>query len=297
MRSVDPFEFVRVYNRIQVDKPENIMVYHYTTTEALLSILKYESLWFSDRGYLNDTSEGLLPLTILEEVLDQIDVYQGLKDQLRVCIQEQKEKRIHGSKRAYILSFSVDSDSLCLWNYYTKGNQIQGYNIGFQAGLLTRAFHGDRPGKSSAFTPIQRRVEYDKDRQVDAVVSVIKSLLEVTRENETQFTAEYIVDKITSLGYFFKPKCFSIENEYRMVIIWDNRFPSKEYLLKEEDYRCWNGLFIPYREVHFLSNECLKSVTVSPTVDFELARSSLKERFQSIPMLRLKNQMYRFDID
>lgn len=283
MKSFDPFEFVRVYNRIQVDKPENIMVYHYTTTDALLSILKSESLWFSDRGYLNDASEGLLPLTILEEVLDLIDIYQSLKEQLRVCIQEQKEKLLNGSNRAYVLSFSVDPDSLCLWNYYTKGNQIQGYNIGFQAELLTQAFHGEKPGVSNACTPIQRRVEYDRDKQVDTVISVIKSLLEVSQEHETQITAEYIIDKITYLGYFFKPKCFSIENEYRMVVIWNNRFPSEEYSLKQEEYRCWNGLFIPYRQIHFLNNQCLKTVTVSPTVDFELARSSLKRALVKYP--------------
>jgi hypothetical protein len=213
MKNFDPFEFVRVYNRIQVDNPENIMIYHYTSSDALLSILKSESFWFSDRGYLNDTSEGMLVLDILDEVLDQIKIYPSMKVQLRNCIKERRSKLLNGSNRAYVLSFSVDPDSLCLWNYYTKGNQIQGYNIGFRADQLTNAFQRKNCGSSTVCTPIQRRVEYEKQKQTDIVINVIESLLDVSREKETQFTAEFIIDKITYLGYFFKPKCFSIENE------------------------------------------------------------------------------------
>lgn len=288
MKDFNLLEFVRTLNRIKVNNPEEIMIHHYTTADALLGILNSESLRFSDRGYLNDASEGLLPLKILEEVLDQIDIYQSLKEQLRLYIREQKESILHGSRRAYVLSFSVDSDSLCLWNYYTKGNQIQGYNLGFQAEILTQAFHGERPGITSACTPIQRRVEYDKKKQTDTVVSVIKALLEVSREKETPLTAEYIIDKIIWLGYFFKSECFNIENEYRMVIIWDNRFPSEEYSLSKEEYRCLNGFFIPYRQVGFNNNQCLKSVTISPTIDFELARSSLKRALSKYPDVEIK---------
>jgi hypothetical protein len=73
-----------------------------------------------------------------------------------------------------------------------------------------------------------------------------------------------------------------------MVIIWDTKFPSEEYFLKEESYRCWNGFFVPYRQIPFANNECIKSITVSPTIDFELARSSLKRAISKYSNVEIK---------
>jgi hypothetical protein len=287
MESFDAFAFIREYNRIQVDQPENCMIYHYTSADALLNILNTRTLWFSDRSYLNDRSEGLLPLELLEETITQLDIYEDMKAQLLKEIPRQKEKLIHGTKRAYILSFSIDPDNLCLWNYYTKGDQIQGYNIGFQADILTDAFHGIKPGKSNAYIPLQGRVIYNKNKQKEQVISTINSLLNVAHEQETDFTACFIIDKIIFLGYFFKTECFNIENEYRMVIIWDRAFQSEDYLLKEENYRIHNGFFIPYRQVPF-SNNCIKAITVSPTIEYDLAHSSLKRALSNYPEVEIK---------
>ena len=284
----DLFNFIRVYNQIEIDRPEKQMIYHYTSADALLSILASETLWFSDSSYLNDASEGILPLNILEDILDLVDINTIMLERLKVCIKERKEKILCDTNRAYILSFSIDPDSLCLWNYYTKGNQSQGYNIGFQADLLTKAFHGTKPGTSSAYIPIQGRVEYEQQKQKDLVHRVIKSLIDVSCDHDPIFTSEFILDKITSLGYFFKSECFGIEKEYRMVLVWNNHFHSEEYLLREESFRSMNGYFIPYRQVPFENSNCIKTITVSPTIDFELARTSLTRALRKYSGVEVK---------
>ena len=52
-------EFRKFYNNLKIDvNSEFAGVYHYTSANALLSIIQKRELRFTDRFYLNDKSEG-----------------------------------------------------------------------------------------------------------------------------------------------------------------------------------------------------------------------------------------------
>lgn len=52
---------------------------------------------------------------------------------LRVALAERLDERITQGQRdrffVYQCSLTVDKDSLCMWNYYTNQDSIQGYNL------------------------------------------------------------------------------------------------------------------------------------------------------------------------
>ncbi len=275
MEHFDIFEFARVLNSIGVNKPEKRMVYHYTGVEPLTKIITNKELWFTDRSFLNDRSEGMLPLEICEEVIREIDLEGNIKAALIKELKVKKDNLYKSTERVYVLSFSIDSDSLCLWNYYTKGDSVRGFNIGFMADELTSAFTPSGT-ISTVLRPIQRRVIYKRDEQKKWIDQTINKLLTAAKGEEITLSAQYIVDKIVYWGYFFKPECFNIEHEYRMVITWDINFPSEHYLLPKEEYRVNDGLIIPYRRLKFNNLDCIKSIMSSPTMDYELAEASLK---------------------
>ena len=56
-----------------------------------------------------------------------------VEKELRLIKSGKWQEQIHN----YIISFSQNGDSLEMWNYYTKGNSIQGYNIGFDIDKLS----------------------------------------------------------------------------------------------------------------------------------------------------------------
>ncbi len=48
---------------------------------------------------------------------------------LTLCDKIKREKARYNILEAYQCSFSTTSDNLCLWNYYTHGDSVQGYNL------------------------------------------------------------------------------------------------------------------------------------------------------------------------
>ena len=109
-------------------------VYHYTSGDALKSIVENKKIWFSDIRCMNDYGEQEIFLnTIKQEVsfkpfIDLIpkDTIENTDLQMSKLLDKENDKF-----RCFILSCSLNSDSLPMWNYYSKGCQHGGYNIGF----------------------------------------------------------------------------------------------------------------------------------------------------------------------
>ena len=49
--------FLRKTGQMYIDRKEGF-IYHYTSSEGLLGILRDKTLWFTDTMALNDSSEG-----------------------------------------------------------------------------------------------------------------------------------------------------------------------------------------------------------------------------------------------
>lgn len=128
--SVPPLDdFVTFYNGYKISTEGATDIYHYTSSSAIISILEHSELRFTDRNFMNDKSEGTytknLALSMLEK--NEVDVDPKFSKAVRDKL---KEKQGNGLE-TYSCSFSLNKDSLCLWNYYSKDASSKGYNIHF----------------------------------------------------------------------------------------------------------------------------------------------------------------------
>lgn len=252
-------------------KPSDF-VYHYTSKEAARNIIIGNTLRFTDRYYLNDYSEGKYIFELCKEHLEEL-----MPDsRLRVALAERLDERITQGQRdrffVYQCSLTVDKDSLCMWNYYTNQDSIQGYNLIFDSEKITDAIH-PTPEIEGANVPIYSgMVVYSQDEQL----SILKTILNGFIEFATQYDpnnrysnpiAGAIIDKLSDQGIFFKKSCFSIENEFRVAISAYMDENTNQFVALKEERKTVNrhGLNIPYVDIHF-DKDALVGITLSPTL-------------------------------
>lgn len=269
--------------KIVCDSKKVKQIYHYTSPEAARSILTNGKLRLTDRYYLNDYSEGKYAVQLC---LDNIDTLVKNDKKFKKVLKEELEKRKDFIQRddfyVYQISFSRKRDSLCMWNYYTKGQGIQGYcfqfsfdnakNVGSQ--ILKPRF----PSEDKALKIYAGKVIYDKKRQLEIVKKLVDYFLEFEREGKDSesFIAAYLVDKIIHQGIFFKKECFSVEEEYRLAIIPLVDENGKFHIIKDEREFCVkNGMFVPHVDISFVADS-LTEIMLSPTLEKEIVEQSIK---------------------
>lgn len=110
-------------------------IFHYTSIGGLEGILNYKKLRFTNIMYMNDKDE----------------IKAGLESLAKACnaSEDEREKlcavfNSHGIQ-TFVCCFSLEEDSLPLWNYYTKEINNQGYNIEFDDKKLVESILRNNP--------------------------------------------------------------------------------------------------------------------------------------------------------
>ena len=267
--------------KIVCDSDKVFDVYHYTSPEAAKSILADGKIRLTDRYYLNDYSDGRY---VLQLCLDNIDKLIENNTVLKNRFIEVLNKRKYCIQRdnfyVYQCSFSMKRDSLCMWNYYTKGNGIQGYcvhfsfdntkDIGSQILIPEIAFEDEKQKIYSG------KIIYNKERQLEIVKGLVDYFLDFQMSNNEDFVLEYLVDKIIQQGIFFKKDCFSVEEEYRLAIIQFIDNSGNFYAIKDKrEFYVKNGMFVPYVDISF-DGDKLTEIMISPTLEDKIVQQSIK---------------------
>jgi Protein of unknown function (DUF2971) len=127
-------------------------IYHYTSAENALNILKSGELWFTERAHLNDPSEIKFGIELAEYVARSLA--SPIADWLRHL-----RERFMVPHAYYTASFSVDGDSLPQWRAYADDGK--GIALGFSLG----SFDKDDPAfKILENDPTTFPVRYDRNR-------------------------------------------------------------------------------------------------------------------------------------
>lgn len=212
-------EFIKLYNRFRFDEIPKMegAIYHYTSPEGLKGIFDSKALYATDMYFLNDSNEGIYILDLIKENINKL-----CKENARLINLVQKElRRIELEKwdeliHSYTISFSCNGDSLEMWNYYTKGNSVQGYNIGFDVQKLMESIHIEILDEKG--NPIQRNSEkhlvlfhgkviYDKEKQMEIITTIFEAFYdkyqEINDEQMLDLVAHYMVSKALNYGQFF----------------------------------------------------------------------------------------------
>ncbi len=250
---------------IQIGQLYNEDMFHYTSTKGFDSILFNSSnapiLWASRYDCLNDKSEGEFAIKAYQRVCEDLLYYNNITKEMYdflINIAPSKtfqfiygnDKLISSTRReadSYIASFSKSQDSLAMWNYYSKGNLYEGYNIGFYGSEVDRSL--TKLFKKCADHKIIE-VVYDREAQRAIVKEYILSILE-------HYAAEYempirylISNKLNDWKLQFKSEFFKHEEEVRIIIYVPRKldFPTADQPF-EIKYRYNAGFIIPYIEL------------------------------------------------
>lgn len=297
------------------------MIYHYTSPDGLYAILKYNSLRFTDCQYMNDKSEFVYikkPLLIALKECEMELKYKHYDKLIELaffnkygeddCYFEAPiEKHSNGEfktsdKRHYIFCTSTANDSLGMWNYYIKGGNYQGYNIGFDSELLIEEALEKSCGRYH-YDLKHEKVIYDEKEQI----SILKTFLNRIDEDIYDYACEYGKDELDkcsegsiaylmftsrlSVGQYrllFKHPAFSDEREYRFILsISDDKINENSTIFKK-DYFVRNGVITPCCTFTF-NKESVKSIIISPTMEFGLVEYSTQHF--------LKESGYKHDIE
>lgn len=270
----------KLHNSIQLQDflpSSDKKIYHYTSPAGFQGIITNSTLRFTDRFFLNDYTEGVYVLDLCIENLDSlVPNDRNFREELSRVFKEQKEKMNETYIYVYQCSFSLDNDNLSLWNYYTKGDSIQGYNLCFEADQIQKKLHLKQKNNEK-LSPLYGVVVYEKQEQLNIIRRIIEKFQrsnQVYPENY-QFTIRLLVEKLLVIGTFFKNPCFSVEHEFRVVFnLGINNLGNFVQIQNEKKYFERGGILIPCIDVEFES-DALKGIGISPTLDFETTKSSI----------------------
>lgn len=280
-------------------------IYHYTSAVAFNSILFNSedsdeiTLWSSRFDCLNDKTEGKFVTKLYEEVCwellnDKIitkgffNTIIGLRPSEKALFHFRPEqKKLSEMKECsrYITSFSTKKDSLPLWNYYSKGNYYEGFNIGFYLNEFIEClkyYFNDKYVNVYMYPVIYHENEFK-----DLIKKIVLELYSSYDGSNQDLLTGFISQRLFDWSLCFKCDKFEHENEVRVVI--DVAEDENDVQVK---YRIYKGYIIPYIEI-----KTPKSVVSSVSFGPLLLEENEKEQQKRILKEMLRSKNYDADVE
>lgn len=296
VRLADEFEWQHF------DIPHDQPVYHYTSPDGLLGIIKDKgvTLRFTRYDCVNDLSEGrdvIRCFTLACRVaVDTGCISQAFYDAIHdieldvsAVMSFNIDERLNFDGRvidiregymplqceAFICCFSLGGDSLPMWNYYSKKGVSQGYNIGFDEGMTEREnmLLGKEPVHMEMVSVI-----YNDDEKIGDVMQIIETIFKISN-GEPDFSRSRLLikDELKKRMFRFKSPFFLHEQEVRLVLYLPVGF-SDEFLLSDGlkiKYTSQNGYLVPYVDIVY-KKELLRRITVGPLLEKDISIRTLE---------------------
>jgi hypothetical protein len=223
-------------------RPETI--FHYTSADALHSIVRHKQLWATEALCMNDPTEGIHAGRLIAERLRD-RTFDVPSDLLRLFSDEELSEVLNN--QVFLVSFCSAGDLLSQWRAY--GLDGRGYAIGFNTeALLNSAKDGGH------LVP----VSYDQAELEGLLMAIIDfGVKEITRikfykeEFDTywKFVGNYLLQSVIR----FKNPAYQEEREWRLVY-----YPSAGI-----DFRTSGGRIVPYIMVPF-ALEAIQRIRLGP---------------------------------
>lgn len=273
-------------------------IFHYTSPDAFLNILgknKIE-LRFTRYDCVNDISEGNDIMLSYEKACKELlrdneinnDFYNNicnLKIENKYLFLDSTLENgvpLVSSKTytVFLCCFSLNEDSLPMWNYYVNNNRYQGYCLGFR-NVMIQDYERE---VFSKFRIEFNKVIYSESKKIEIIKKIIKdSYYYIRYGGNTDSILSYIIPKLFREAQFvFKSECFSHEQEIRLVL----KLPVENIQTDNDqeftvNYSTKHGYIVPYVTIPF-EKYCLEKIVIAPLIGGELAvntvKSMLKQR-------------------
>lgn len=248
---------------------DDTLISHYTSASGLLGILGNGNLRFTEYAYLNDNTEGTYIFDFLEYCLHKNN--HCYSQDFISAVFHQLEKvpfnDIYDINCMYyfLCCFSSNSDSLTMWNYYTKTSSKAGYNIRFSY----KDLHSDIISlhSSNGFYFEGYKVMYLPEEQEKFLYKLLDYVYCEWNKDANRFIIRVFLNYLNSVRFAFKHIAFEPEQEIRFVI----KLNRADELIKFFDK---DGIIVPYIEVPFRKND-VKAIILSPLVKEKTAVESI----------------------
>lgn len=254
---------------------------HYTSINALKSILENKKIWMTHSEFLNDSTELNHFDSLFKESLNK---YKQEKEFKKIAFVSEIERAIYedDTYEHYILSMSCNPDSLSLWNYYGKKD---GYNIIFNRSLW-RNFCAYLKEINEKYDKQKLKlyfgeIIYHDNKKREKIKERLTALYEYWEKLDTnnyyhmrefQIAAEFFWK---GLRMFFKNKAYKEEQEVRYVLSIPKYIAKKKLL-----FRTLEGSMVPYVEIPLNTNNLISGITIGPKVSIDIAQKGLRRFLQ-----------------
>lgn len=248
-------------------------IYHYTSSNASMSILSENSenltLRASRYDCMNDYSEGTVAEEVYFEACNELlkqekmskELYDrliGIKKDKEVMFFEKAENSFkvkYYEAHRFVCSFSKDDDALAMWNYYSKEEKSEGINLGVSSEEIE--YDLNQRYEDSKIRVNIYPVIYKKEKQLELVLRMLDNILSIDYTEDLDFICNMISDQLTDWSLIFKKECFEHEKEVRLIVDIAKSTPI------EIKYRNNYGYVIPFIVMN-ISKNVLLSVKIGP---------------------------------
>lgn len=285
----------------------NKLLFHYTTADAAIGIIKNKFLWATDIRFLNDSEEFIYGCKMVKDIADQLkkgDIEHDIDNNLIEALSSVAEFLVNDEDyfgAAYVISLSEKKDSLSQWRAYSSDG---GYALGWSVDKLRKLakLRGARLVKCI----------YKEDAQRKFVLRIIRFISHKLKNVQT-YTWQKLLEScireyaITFILQRFMPRlkhaAFEDEEEWRIVIpsgapinFRSGRFgvvPYVEYSIRNDDP-------VPVAENIFVDHESFympENLTVGPSENQKLAKMGVQKLLKAVSKsnceIELSNLPYR----
>lgn len=273
-------------------------LYHYTTGNSVIDIIRSGELWATQVACLNDSSELLYPIKLLH---DKVDIMSKSPISLEIGfllkeIEDSLSATAIDTEGRFLACFSEDGDDLSQWRAYGGGEG--GYAIGFDS--LHLRHHQPSPiilGK------VEYRIKQQSDFLDNLLENCIKFFFDGVRKKRApsveEWTSEflpYFAGLAIMFASFIKHPKFAGEREWRLVYhLQDEAIPRKRYLQRSS----MMTQHVPLRlKMRGNGQPCLPltSIVVGPSRHKEISKISVNDLLRTHgypPSARLTEIPYR----
>ena len=292
------------------------LIYHYTSIGGLESILRNKTLRFTNIKYMNDKDEVIAGLDSIakdcrasEETRKQLrSAITNLGMQIFVCCFSLKEDSLpmwnYYTKEVNSQGYNIEFDDKKLVESILRSNPVldgcyvsfgnvdysKDNNSEYSHILTSRLLSAMDMVISKIFLVVARRMINEQTSSID------QSMLSDLEKKATDSEKKQKVDSLpvyvyhgeqcsfekaefTDYLFFIKRDCFRQEREFRIVISVPDKLLDKFAEMGVYKFRAGSGILIPYIELKFSEN-AVKSITISPTVQSDLVESSIRDFLQ-----------------
>lgn len=262
------------------------ILYHYTTQDGLLGIIKDKQIWATHTQYLNDQQEYLHALKLIHKEINAIMQKTANKKHKSLLRDMDKDAYGNESMNICVCSFSEVGDSLPQRRAYSGTSS--GYAIGFSGELLSNLKQKDNFYLAKCI--------YAKLKQRALIRALVEEVLEENIRG-VPWDDEYHIPIGGNLCAYLhryapilKNVSFKHEREWRII--------SKPLScrFKQFDFRQGNSMLIPYYKFSLFNADVpfqIKKIVVGPTPHPEQAQMAVssflvRHGLRNVPVINSK---------